>query len=283
MKKLLFKLLCFAISFSIVICILIAIFKPIFSAQSLLFPFAVHPFDIAKVYPETWNLLKRLYFISSFFSFFILFNKLFNILYSIFPNIKINPKRKKLIPSEEFSLFLGMENNSPFFISEKGLYQNILVTGTIGTGKTSSVMYPLTKQLIDYKSANSYEKLGMLILDVKGNYFNQVVKFAANSNRLKDIICIDLSGNFKYNPLDKPELTPIVLANRLKTILTLFSPNNSESYWLDKVEQILAETIKFCRLYNNGYVTFSEIHKLIMFPEYYSEKILITKKLFTSR
>lgn len=276
-------MLFFAISFSIVICILIVTFKPIFSAHSLLFPFAVHPFDIAKVYPETWNLLKKLYFISSFFSFFILFNKIFNILYSIFPNIKINPKRKKLIPSEEFSLFLGKENNSPFFISEKGLYQNILVTGTIGTGKTSSVMYPLTKQLIDYKSANSYEKLGMLILDVKGNYFNQVVKFAAGSNRLKDIVCIDLSGNFKYNPLDKPELTPIVLANRLKTILTLFSPNNSESYWLDKVEQILAETIKFCRLYNNGYVTFSEIHKLIMFPEYYSEKILITKKLFTSR
>lgn len=61
----------------------------------------------------------------------------------------------------------------------------------------------------------------------------------------------------------------------------MFSPNNSESYWLDKVEQILAESIKFCRLYNNGYVTFSELHKLIMFPEYYSEKLAITKKLFT--
>ena len=144
-------------------------------------------------------------------------------------------------------------------------------------------MYPFTKQLIDYKASNSYEKLSMLILDVKGNYFNQVVNFAASSNRLKDIICIDLSGNFKYNPLDKPVLTPIVLANRLKTILTLFSPNNSESYWLDKVEQILAEAIKFCRLYNDGYVSFSEIHKLIMFPEYYSEKLGITKKNFTNR
>ena len=71
-----------------------------------------------------------------------------------------------------------------------------------------------------------------------------------------------------------------VLANRLKTILTLFSPNNSESYWLDKAEQVLAESIKFCRLYNDYYVTFSEIHKLIMFPNYYSEKLSILKKMF---
>lgn len=176
-----------------------------------------------------------------------------------------------------------MQENSLYYLSEKGLYQNILITGTIGTGKTSSAMYPFTKQLIAFKSSNSSEKLGMLILDVKGNYFNQVISFAAETCRLKDIISIDLSGNFKYNPLDKPALTPIVLANRLKTILTLFSPNNSESYWLDKVEQILAEAIKFCRLYNNGYVSFSEIHKLIMFPEYYSEKLSITKNQFTSR
>lgn len=283
MKKFILRLLLFAISFSIVFIILALIFKPIYTANSLIFPFAIHPFDIAKVYPETWELLKKLYFISSFFSFFILFNKLFSILYSQSPKLEIYKKEKTNFNPECLSLFLGMNNNSPYFISERGLYQNILITGTIGTGKTSSAMYPFTKQLIDYKSSNAFEKLSMLILDVKGNYFNQVIKFAAEANRLKDIISIDLTGNFKYNPLDKPELTPIVLANRLKTILTLFSPNNSESYWLDKVEQILAETIKFCRLYNNGYVSFSEIHKLIMFPEYYSEKLTITKKNFTTR
>ena len=122
----------------------------------------------------------------------------------------------------------------------------------------------------------------MLILDVKGNYFNQVIEYANSSNRLSDIIVIDLSGNFKYNPLDKPNLKPIVLANRLKTILTLFSPNNSESYWLDKAEQVLSECIKFCRLYNNGYVSFAEIHKIIMFPDYYFEKLSILKELFTN-
>ena len=143
-------------------------------------------------------------------------------------------------------------------------------------------MYPFTRQLISYKSNSCNEKLAMLILDVKGNYYKEVLQYANNYNRLEDIILIELGGFYKYNPLDKPNLKPIVLANKLKTILTLFSPNNSESYWLDKAEQILAECIKLCRLYNNGYVTFIELHKLIMFENYYKEKLESVKDLFTS-
>ena len=60
----------------------------------------------------------------------------------------------------------------------------------------------------------------------------------------------------------------------------LFSENNTESFWLDKAEQILSESIKLCRLYNNGYVTFDEIHKIIMEPNYYKEKIDALRKLF---
>ena len=69
-------------------------------------------------------------------------------------------------------------------------------------------------------------------------------------------------------------------AENLISYKTLFSENNSESYWLDKAEQILAESIKLCRLYNNNYVTFSELHKLITIPNYYKEKINILKNLF---
>lgn len=98
--------------------------------------------------------------------------------------------------------------------------------------------------------------------------------------RENDLITIDLSEKIKYNPLDKPNLKATVLANRLKTILLLFSPNNTESFWLDKVEQILAECIKLCRLYNNGYVTFEELHNLVVIPNYYEGKIEILRNLF---
>jgi len=139
-------------------------------------------------------------------------------------------------------------------------------------------MYPFLEQLIKYNKPN----LGMLILDVKGNFFKQVLKYAEEYNRFEDIIVISLDSDVRYNPLHKPDLNPSVLANRLKTILELFSPQTSESYWLDKVQDILTECIKLCRLYNDGYVTFTEIHNLITYNDYYKSKIENLRNLFVS-
>ena len=182
----------------------------------------------------------------------------------------------------ELNLCIGYSDlyHSKIVIPESGLYQNFLITGTIGSGKTSSAMYPFTEQFLKYNSNHSLQKLGMLILDVKGNFYKQVVKFAKKHNVDDDIVIIELGSYVTYNPLHKPDLKPQILANRLKTILTLFSENNSESYWLDKAEQIISHSIVLCRLYNNGYVTFCELHKLITTKSYYYEKINVLRNLF---
>lgn len=212
-----------------------------------------------------------------------------NLFYNKFVSNFINSKfincihNSKKIQSE-LKLLIGKDIDSKenVFVEESGLYQNFLITGTIGSGKTSSAMYPFSKQLIEYNSTHIDDKISMLILDVKGNYCKQIKTFVEDCNIDQDLIIIGLNSNIYYNPLHKPNLKPQVLANRLKTILTLFSENNSESYWLDKVEQILTEAIKLCRLYNNNYVTFLELHKLITLPNYYKEKIEFLRTLFAS-
>lgn len=67
-----------------------------------------------------------------------------------------------------------MQTKQDIAIPESGLYQNFLITGTIGSGKTSSAMYPFTDQLLKYNYLNPENKTSMLILDVKGNYYEQV-------------------------------------------------------------------------------------------------------------
>lgn len=278
--------------------ILFRIIYPIYVAEEIIIPYGIHPFDICSKNPDLWKLIKTTYIFISMFSNFLIGNflytrillKLFSIIKNLrskFNNSKNDvslnsyPKNLKNAPNL-LQLKIGQTEDlkSTVYIPESGLFQNFLIIGTIGSGKTSSAMYPFTRQLLQFNSKNPNKKIGMLILDVKGNYYKQVQNYANNFGLAKDLIVLELHSKVFYNPLHKPHLKAKVLANRLKTILLLFSENNSESYWLDKAEDILCECIKLCRLYNKGYVTFLEIHKLVTEPDYYKEKIKILRDLF---
>lgn len=278
-KRFLFIIVC-SLLFSL---LLILILLPIFTSNSIIIPYSLFPYDICKKFPEAWLLIKKFYLLFLFFSNIIIFNSISLYFFNSKDIFKSNPQKNMVINSNNLYLYIGIdENNNPVTIPESGLYQNILITGTIGSGKTSSAMYPFTKQLLEYKAYDNNEKLGMLILDVKGNYYKYVKQIAKEAGRENDVLLIEVGGKVKYNPLHKPNLKPIILANRLKTILEIFSKNNPDSYWLDKSEQVLCECIKLCRIYNNGYVNFSEIHKLILYPDYYLEKINSLRSIFQS-
>lgn len=243
-------------------------------------------FEVFYIEGLLWKNIKILFVLFAFLSALIIsMNISFGISNSKYIKSIFNKQKNNNLESNSNSLRLiiglNKEYNKTLVIPEYGLFQNILITGTIGSGKTSSAMYPFTKQLMEYKYNDKTSKIGMLILDVKGNYFTQVYNYAKNIGRLDDLIEIKIKGRYFYNPLDKPFLKPSVIANQLKTILLLFSPNNSESYWLDKAEAVLTEAIKLCRLYNNNYVTFTEIHNLVTKPDYYYEKIAKLREKFT--
>ena len=225
------------------------------------------------------NLIKKVYIISVIFLWSFISSNIFNQLKTspIFSLSDEESNNTTLNNPNELSLTLGTDTqtNQPVFIPEKGLYQNILITGTIGTGKTSSAMYPLVDQLLS-------KNIGMLILDVKGNFYFKVQEMAKRYGR--KVTVIELNGKEKYNPLDKPHLKPSVIANRIRTILVLFSNQHvTDTYWMDKVELYLTECIKLCRMYNDNYVTFVELHKLIYDKTYLKEKIEYIKDLFISQ
>ncbi len=272
------------------------IFYPIYTATEVIIPYGIHPFDICSKNPDLWKIIKITYIFTSSISLFLIGHFIYTrIILNIFNKIKFfksnfqktfnKPKENYKINSKNSQKSLNLkvgkdENNNVIFIPESGLYQNFLITGTIGSGKTSSAMYPFSRQLLEFNFNNQDKKIGMLILDVKGNYYKQISQYVKKYNLEQDLIVLELGSNVYYNPLHKPNLKAQVLANRLKTILLLFSENNSESYWLDKAEEILTECIKLCRLYNNGYVTFTELHKLVTIPDYYKEKITNLRNLF---
>ena len=281
------------------------ILKDVLYGKNIIFPYALNKFYIDIEYPGIWSKIKAYFYIINIvtpLTIILIYNlkkyaiwkKLYikelreeenlnffkvetrkkelkennTVLKRIFKD-KNDYKDKKENSKEVLEILIGFdEEKQPVYLDEKALFQNILITGSIGTGKTSSGMYNITKQLMSYNSYND-KKIGMLILDVKGNYYDFVRKEAIRSGRLQDLVCIDISGDTYYNPIDKIELSSDIIAGRLKEILLLFSKNNTESFWIDKAGMLLSEVIKFIRLYNENYVTFYEIHKIINDINYY--------------
>ena len=282
------------------------ILRDVLYGKNIMFPYALNKFYIDIEYPEIWIKIKVYFYIINIvtpLTILLIYNlkkyaiwkKLYikalkeeenlnffkvetskrelkennTVLKRIFKD-KNDYEDKKENSKEVLEILIGFdEEKQPVYLDEKSLFQNILITGSIGTGKTSSGMYNITKQLIAYNSYNDKKIVGMLILDVKGNYYDFVRKEAIKNGRLQDLVCIDISGDTYYNPIDKIELSSDIIAGRLKEILLLFSKNNTESFWIDKAGMLLSEVIKFIRLYNENYVTFYEIHNIINDIDYY--------------
>lgn len=113
------------------------IFYPILNASNLIFPYAVHPFDIPITFPKIWHIIKIFYCVSSYVSIFVILNSIFL--------FKVNKKKKskrnilfsKGSQASNINLLVGINSktNEKVYINESGLYQNVLITGTIGSRK----------------------------------------------------------------------------------------------------------------------------------------------------
>jgi len=191
----LFRRIIFNFAFIFVfLSIYILLFYPIYVSNNIMISFAVHPFNICEKYPDAWLKLKLIYILISSISSIICINMLYSSFFR-----KEKTKKSNFVPSSNGPSLTIANNNltNPLILPEASLYQNILITGTIGSGKTSSAMYPFSRQLIEYKHNDIKNKLGMLILDVKGNYYSQVQKYAEFYNRQEDLVIIELRWKYK--------------------------------------------------------------------------------------
>ena len=145
MKKRIYFILFFS---SILILLGILIFFPIYTTKHLIFPYSLHPFDLCTTKNSLWKLIKLLFFIFYLISSIIISNFIYiNRYYKSQKNIsKKETKITGSLINSDLNLLIGYtEKNTPIYLCEKSLFQNILITGTIGTGKTSSAMYPFTR------------------------------------------------------------------------------------------------------------------------------------------
>ena len=117
-------------------------FYPIFIATEIIIPYGIHPFDICAKNPLLWKYIKILFLFTYIFSNIIILNSFYNkFIYNLF-NKKIPKKNNNKFDTNKLHLFIGNDfySKEKIIIPETGLYQNFFITGTIGSGKTSSAM-----------------------------------------------------------------------------------------------------------------------------------------------
>lgn len=220
-------------------------------------------FDVASFLSEYYIPFKVFYYFLIFFFTFCNFYKFYSKIKS-----KNTSSDNVIENKDELYVKLGEYKQENVVVKEKGLYQNILITGSIGSGKTSSAISNILDGLIK-------NGIGGLVIDIKGNYINQVNKIAKKYNRQSDVVAISLNNEYIYNPLDDKNLSSFEMASVIKKVLKLISKNNKESepFWLDKAEEYIRDFITLIKAYNNRFVNFKEIHKLVIDKKYLEKKL----------
>jgi hypothetical protein len=150
-------------------------------------------------------------------------------------------------------------------IPERGLYTGIAIVGAIGSGKTSACISPYVEQLLGYKADRPGERLGGLVLEVKGDFCQQVRGLLERYGRGGDYVEISLTSEYRYNPLHN-DLDAYALAFGIATLMTNLFGRGKEPFW----QQASTNLIKFVILLHqvlDGYVTLFQVYEHVIDPD----------------
>jgi hypothetical protein len=103
-------------------------------------------------------------------------------------------------------------------IPRRGLHTGVMILGAVGTGKTSGCMYPYVDQLLAWRASSRDQKIGGLVLEVKGDFCTHVRRILQAHGRADDYVEIGLDSPYCYNPLHN-DLEPYALAYSIATLL----------------------------------------------------------------
>jgi hypothetical protein len=147
-------------------------------------------------------------------------------------------------------------------IPQRGLYIGVMVIGAVGTGETSACMFPYTDQLVRWKASDRERKIGGLVLELKGDFCQQIQGMLARAGRASDYTEIGLGCDICYNPLHN-DLDPYAVAYAVATLVNNLFGKSTEPFWQQAYTDLLKFVILLRRL-ADGYTTLAEVYRYIL-------------------
>ena len=163
-------------------------------------------------------------------------------------------------------------------IPQRGLYTGVMILGAVGSGKTSACMYPYVQQLLRWRAQDPAHKLGGLVLEVKGDFCNQVRGILADANRESDYLEVGLDTGVCYNPLHN-DLDPYAVAYAIGSLLNNLFGKSKEPFWQQAYTDLLKFVISLRRI-TVGYTTLAEVYRFIIEEGQIDKNIRTLKEQF---
>ena len=133
----------------------------------------------------------------------------------------------------------------PLRLDQEALFQHLLVFGGTGEGKTTALLKPLIRQLLQQK------EYGMYVCDAKGVLWNDVAAVARQERPSAELIVIGTGPNqFGVDVL--AGLTPTQVAGTLRSVMTQLAGGHgsSDSFWPDMAANVLRNVLSIARAYS---------------------------------
>jgi hypothetical protein len=181
----------------------------------------------------------------------------------IYPQPEDRPARTLVLGERHFETTSGAAPRPTWLtIPQRGLYTGVMVLGAVGTGKTSACMYPYADQLLRWRADDADQKIGGLVLEVKGDFCRQVQTILRGAGRERDYVEIGLDSGVCYNPLHN-DLDPYAVAYAIASLLNNLFGKSKEPFWQQAYTDLLKFVILLRRI-TDGYTTLGEVYRYIL-------------------
>ena len=146
-------------------------------------------------------------------------------------------------------------------IPERGLYTGILICGAVGSGKTSACMRPFARQLLSWKAHDPTWRMAGLVLEVKGDFCDQVRDVLNVAGRGDDYIELGLNGAWSWNPLSAHWLDSYSLAYTIASLINQLFGKGHEPFWQQAYTNLVRWLIELHRMRPGGWVTLQDVYR----------------------
>jgi hypothetical protein len=146
-------------------------------------------------------------------------------------------------------------------LSEYALRGNLLITGSIGSGKTQGTVLSYSEQI----ARNLNPRPSMLFLDPKSTFIREAIELFRGMGLSKDMLHVRLGGGVTYNPIFEPRALKNArfadTAHMIRAAASNFiaSGGANHDFWEVQSYNLIRACLAFCAAVKPDYYTLSDL------------------------